>query len=160
VVQKYIERPLLYRHRKFDIRLWAYATYKNELFMAKEGILRVTSDEYSLNNENNFVHLTNICVQKHGDNYGKHEEGNIVSFQGLQAFLEEAYPDFKLSVKDHFLPRMRDIIIDTFLSARNSINPNRRKNCFEVFGYDFLIDEDFRIWLLEVNTNPYLGSPS
>ena len=28
---------------------------------------------------------------------------------------------------------------------------------FELFGYDFLIDEDFRIWLIEVNTNPYFG---
>jgi hypothetical protein len=28
---------------------------------------------------------------------------------------------------------------------------------FELFGYDFLIDEDFRLWLIEVNTNPYFG---
>jgi hypothetical protein len=26
-----------------------------------------------------------------------------------------------------------------------------------LFGYDFLIDEDFRVWLIEVNTNPYFG---
>lgn len=24
-------------------------------------------------------------------------------------------------------------------------------------GFDFLIDEDFRVWLIEVNTNPYFG---
>ena len=24
-------------------------------------------------------------------------------------------------------------------------------------GYDFMIDEDFRVWLIEVNTNPYFG---
>ena len=29
-----------------------------------------------------------------------------------------------------------------------------------MFGYDFLIDEDFRVWLLEVNTNPYFGIPT
>jgi len=32
------------------------------------------------------------------------------------------------------------------------------RNCFELFGYDFLVDEDMRVWLLEVNTNPYLGA--
>lgn len=37
------------------------------------------------------------------------------------------------------------------------MNPNKRKNVFELFGYDFLIDEDFRLWLIEVNTNPYFG---
>ena len=49
------------------------------------------------------------------------------------------------------MPRMKDIIIDTFLSVRNDLNPGKRKNCFELLGYDFLIDEDFRLWLLEVN---------
>jgi hypothetical protein len=29
-----------------------------------------------------------------------------------------------------------------------------------LFGFDFLIDEDFRVWLIEVNTNPYLGVPN
>ena len=28
---------------------------------------------------------------------------------------------------------------------------------FEVFGLDFLIDKDFKVWLIEVNTNPYFG---
>jgi len=54
---------------------------------------------------------------------------------------------------------MRDICIDTFLSVRDKMNPNRRKDVFELFGFDFLLDEDFRIWLIECNTNPYLGAP-
>jgi hypothetical protein len=40
------------------------------------------------------------------------------------------------------------------------MNPNKRKNCFELFGFDFLIDEDLRIWLIEINSNPYLGTPN
>ena len=52
------------------------------------------------------------------------------------------------------------MIIDSVLSVRDSMNPLRKKNCFELFGYDFLIDEDFRVWLLEVNSNPYLGIPN
>lgn len=55
---------------------------------------------------------------------------------------------------------MKDLIIDTILSVKTQLNPNKRKNVFELFGYDFLIDEDFRIWLIEVNTNPYFGVPN
>jgi len=40
------------------------------------------------------------------------------------------------------------------------MNSNNYSPCFELFGYDFLIDEDFRVWLIEVNTNPYLGLPN
>ena len=58
------------------------------------------------------------------------------------------------------MPRIHDIIIDTFLSVRKQLNPSNRKDCFELFGFDFLSDEDMRVWLVEVNTNPYLGMPN
>lgn len=58
------------------------------------------------------------------------------------------------------MPRIHDIVIDTFLSVRRNLNPNNRQGTFELFGFDFLIDEDFRVWLIEVNTNPYLGMPN
>ena len=55
---------------------------------------------------------------------------------------------------------MKDLVIDSFMSVRHKINPNRIKNQFELFGFDFLIDEDFRVWLIEINTNPFLGTPN
>lgn len=62
-------------------------------------------------------------------------------------------------MEEHLLPRMKDLVIDALLSVKTRINPRKRKNCFELFGFDFLVDEDFRTWLIEVNTNPYLGTP-
>ena len=52
------------------------------------------------------------------------------------------------------------MMLDVYLSTKKTLNPHKRKNCFEFFGVDFLIDEDFRVWLIEVNTNPYLGIPN
>lgn len=55
---------------------------------------------------------------------------------------------------------MIDLMIDTYLSGKSQMHKGRRKESFELLGFDFIIDEDFRVWLLEVNTNPYLGIPN
>jgi hypothetical protein len=46
------------------------------------------------------------------------------------------------------------------LATRKVIDPSKRRGCFELFGYDFIIDEDFNTWLIEVNTNPCIEESS
>jgi tubulin monoglycylase TTLL3/8 len=36
------------------------------------------------------------------------------------------------------------------------LDPARRAHTFEIFGYDFMIDADFKVYLIEANTNPCL----
>lgn len=36
----------------------------------------------------------------------------------------------------------------------------RRENTFEIFGLDYMIDDNFKVWLIEVNTNPCLAISS
>lgn len=45
-------------------------------------------------------------------------------------------------------------------SIKKKINANRRKHCFELFGFDFFIDDDYNTYLIEVNTNPCLEESS
>lgn len=63
--------------------------------------------------------------------------------------MDETYPDLDVNVYDCFVKRMKDVIIDIFLSVKDDLNKNKRENAFELFGFDFMIDEDFRVWLIE-----------
>ena len=53
-------------------------------------------------------------------------------------------------------PVMERLVTDSFRAVYKKIDPNRLKNSFEIFGYDFMIDENFQVYLIECNTNPCL----
>ena len=94
VIQKYIEKPLLYQGRKFDIRIWVVFTGESEVFIYKDGYIRTSSASYDLDAKDEFVHLTNNCLQRGGDEYGQHEDGNTLSFQTFEDYLKEAFPEY------------------------------------------------------------------
>ncbi len=74
--------------------------------------------------------------------------------------LETEYKDSADLIMDKITARMKEMIIDTMNCAKKHFLKGSRKNQFELFGYDFLIDEDFRTWILEINNNPYIGTPN
>ncbi len=49
---------------------------------------------------------------------------------------------------------MKEIICLTYEGAKPLLNLHERRYCFEIFGYDFIIDSSFEVWLIEANTNP------
>lgn len=51
---------------------------------------------------------------------------------------------------------MKKLATDTIKATYQQIDPNRNLHSFELFGYDFMIDENQKVWLIEVNTNPCL----
>ncbi len=40
------------------------------------------------------------------------------------------------------------------------IDPHKRLHSFEIYGFDFMFDADFKVYLIEVNTNPCLEASS
>lgn len=55
---------------------------------------------------------------------------------------------------------MKEIVVKSVYAVRKTIDPYRRQYNFELFGYDFILDENFNTWLIEVNTNPCLEESS
>ena len=43
------------------------------------------------------------------------------------------------------------------MAAKDRLNPMNYDDSFQLIGYDYLIDEDMKVWLIEVNDHPYLG---
>lgn len=86
LVQKYLEKPLLISHKKFDIRMWVLVTHNMRCYVFPEGYIRLSSSEYNCKDtkEGTFVHLTNNAVQKFSADYGKVSAGNQMSFQQLK----------------------------------------------------------------------------
>lgn len=163
VIQKYIEEPLLINERKFDIRMWMLVTQELDFYLFKEGYLRTSSKKYIVDSndiDNRFVHLTNNAIQVHGEDYGKFEDGNQMSFAAFQKYLNTHHPEKAISVEAEILPKIKNIVRKSVLAVKKKLNSENRKYCFEIFGYDFILDADFNVWLIEVNTNPCLEESS
>ena len=47
---------------------------------------------------------------------------------------------------------MKKIAIWSCQAAQEQIT--NRKNTHELFGYDFMVDDEFRTWLIEINSSP------
>jgi hypothetical protein len=51
---------------------------------------------------------------------------------------------------------MKKICTDAIRASYFLMDPDRKTHNFEIFGMDFMIDDEFRPWLIEINTNPCL----
>lgn len=102
------------------------------------------------------VHLTNDAIQKHSEDYGKYEAGNKLSYDEFQKYLDANYELLKVNFKKDLLPQIEKLVTDTIRATFMKLDPQKRVNSFEVFGYDFMIDDEFKIYLIEANTNPCL----
>ena len=156
ILQKYLEKPLLYQGRKFDIRIWIMliAGQENFVYIFKQGHLKATCAKFDINSSSHFIHLTNYSVQKHNVDFSKIEIGNEISYEEFQADLDKNNTG-KNFYKDIY-PKIVYIIRLAVGSGKSNINHLNRTNCFEIFGCDFILDEKFKPYLLEVNLNPGL----
>ncbi|XP_020390741.1 tubulin--tyrosine ligase isoform X2 [Rhincodon typus] len=156
VIQKYLERPLLLEpgHRKFDIRSWVLLDHQYNIYLYKEGVLRTSSDPYnSTDFQDKTSHLTNHCIQKeYSKNYGKYEEGNEMFFEDFNQYLMNTH---NVNLENSILPQIKQIIRSCLMCIEPAIATKLLPyHSFQLFGFDFMVDEDLKVWLIEVNGAP------
>lgn len=164
IIQKYIDNPFLIHRRKFDFRVFALATCINKKlkgYFYEDGYIRTSSREFDLENlDDKFIHLTNDAIQKQGDDFGKFENFNKMSYTDLQRYFNNYHPELEVDVLKHLVPQMKKLVTDTFRATCFKLEPHRLMNTFEILGYDFMLDDNFKLSLIEVNTNPCLETES
>ena len=166
IASRYISNPFLINRKKFDLRIYAFVTSIKPLriYRFNEGLTRFSANNNNSDKNDRCAHLTNYAINKNNKNYIQNNEPFEIDYSSskwtlssLRQYLEEHDIDSNL-----LFDKIDDIIIKTLISCENNLVSAISKycafqeNCFELYGFDILIDDNLNCWLMEVNLSPNL----
>ncbi|XP_062282593.1 protein polyglycylase TTLL10 [Scomber scombrus] len=159
IVQHYIQSPLLLKGKKFDVRSYLLiACTAPYMVFFRHGYVRLTCDLYDPSSNNLSAHLTNQYMQKKNPLYSQLKEDTVWTMESFNAYVNDRFQVAKDLPRDWvlgvFAKRMQQIMTQCFLAVKSKLDC--RLGFFDLIGCDFMVDEDFKVWLLEMNCNPAL----
>ncbi|KAK3040364.1 hypothetical protein RJ639_026769, partial [Escallonia herrerae] len=146
ICQKYIERPALFKGKKFDLRYIVLVRSINplEIFLTDIFWVRLAPNEYSLDKHSFFEYETHFTVM----NY----RGRLNNVKTPE-FVEEFEQEHQVKWLDIHL-RVRKMIHSVFESAA-AVHPEMHSPTSRaMYGVDVMLDSSFRPKLLEVTYCP------
>ncbi|KAK9965651.1 hypothetical protein ABG768_004728 [Culter alburnus] len=171
ICQVYISKPFIIDGFKFDLRIYVLVTSCDpfRVFMYNEGLVRFCTTQYNeptgSNVEDVCMHLTNYAINKHSENFVRDEDtGSKRKLSSFKKHMEDMSYDTEKMWTD-----IEDVIIKTLISAHPILKhnyhtcfPNHASGsaCFEILGFDVLLDRRLKPWLLEVNHSPSFTTDS
>ncbi|XP_049744149.1 tubulin monoglutamylase TTLL4 [Elephas maximus indicus] len=171
LVQRYLHKPYLISGSKFDLRIYVYVTSYDPLriYLFSDGLVRFASCKYSPSMKslgNKFMHLTNYSVNKKNVEYQANADetacqGHKWALKALWNYLSQ-----KGINSDVIWEKIKDVVVKTIISSEPYVTSllkmyvRRPYNCHELFGFDVMLDENLKPWVLEVNISPSLHSNS
>ena len=153
VIQKYIENPLVIKGRKFDMRQWVLVTNFNPLtaYLFDTPYIRFGAEDFHLDDfKNIFSQLTGNSIAKHSEKFENSEiEGDMWEIAQFREYLQkregkDVWPEIQQKIKK--------IVIYALHCAKHKIM--KRKNAFEILGFDIMIDDLLNVYLIEINLSP------
>ncbi|EAR91806.2 tubulin tyrosine ligase family protein (macronuclear) [Tetrahymena thermophila SB210] len=172
IICEYVANPHLIDGLKYDLRIYVLVTSYDPLriYIFDDGLTRFATEKYSTNTKElskRYVHLTNYSLNKNNPNFKKNKDANEDS-EGSKWSLKALFRKYtEMGVNTAQLwDRIKDIVIKTCIATEPYMTDqyvkceNHRTNCFELYGFDILIDDTLKPWLLEVNVRPSLSSSS
>lgn len=147
---------MLIHDTKFVIRQYYLVTSTCPLviWMYKECYLKFSSEKYSLQAFHESIHFTNNAVQKKYPNSSKrHSEIPKCLMWNLNTFKNYLVKIGHATFWDQLVyPGMKDTIVKTMLSSLDLSSGDHPTKCFGLYGCDFLLDNDYAPWLIEINS--------
>ncbi|XP_062312743.1 tubulin polyglutamylase TTLL4 isoform X1 [Osmerus eperlanus] len=169
LVQKYLHKPYLISGNKFDLRIYVYVSSYDPLriYIFSDGLVRFASCKYSSSTKslgNKFMHLTNYSVNKKNSEYQSNSDNTAC--QGHKWALKALwqYLGSKGVNTTVIWEKIKDIVIKTIIASDPYVNSLVKMHlrspysCHELFGFDIMLDENLKPWVLEVNISPSLHS--
>uniref|UniRef100_A0A8C6Q5I6 Tubulin--tyrosine ligase-like protein 9 n=1 Tax=Nothobranchius furzeri TaxID=105023 RepID=A0A8C6Q5I6_NOTFU len=157
VAQRYIENPYLLNGRKFDLRVYVLVTSYIPLkaWLYRDGFARFSNTRFFLGTINDkHMHLTNVSVQKTAPDYNPEKDCKW-QLQQLRRYLTAKHGR---EVVETLFKEIDNIFVRSLQSVHKVIIND--KHCFELYGYDILLDQNLKPWLIEVNASPSLAPSS
>uniref|UniRef100_A0A8B9JXU4 Tubulin tyrosine ligase-like family, member 7 n=1 Tax=Astyanax mexicanus TaxID=7994 RepID=A0A8B9JXU4_ASTMX len=173
IVQEYLDKPFLMEGYKFDLRIYILVTSCDPLriFLYNDGLVRMGTEKYHTPNDSNlsqlYMHLTNYSVNKHNENFERDETVDKGSKRSIGWFTEF------LRTNDYdvakFWGDVSELVVKTLIVAEPHVlhayrmcrpgqPPGSDSVCFEVLGFDIILDRKLKPWLLEINRAPSFGT--
>ena len=168
LISRYIMNPMLIRNKKFDMRAYVLVTGMNPLkiYFYKDGYVKIPVKDFSLEKKDikdGCIHITTsdtnlVCFGGKEYKYDTDiydEPSNFWSY----VFFERYCNRYGINYTD-IMEQMKDIFIKTFISLDSDfieLLKNKHyqdRNLFQIYGLDLLIDENSKVYLLELNRNP------
>lgn len=140
VLQQYITKPHLLNGHKYSFRMFVVITNYSGAYLYPQGYFNVCHDVYKGYNFDSLgCHLTN----EHLEGFGECNSIQIPTTQ-CQNF-DKIYSQMRESV-------MR--VLRAFRLSSPDVFSFEEFKAFSIFGFDFMLDKNLKLWLLEINHGP------
>jgi len=172
IIQHYIHNPLLLNGHKFDFRMYMMIASTNPLIaFYHDGFLRVSLHQYNVSSGDKGTLLTNTALsatafdiaKSNGTFMGMDEEElrnfQMWNFEELEEYIISTGKSNDTNWLDNFLrPQFKKAMVHLIRMSQDSYL--KRSTLYELFGVDFMIDENLNLWFIECNSGPVLRGSS
>ncbi|OMJ94729.1 hypothetical protein SteCoe_2072 [Stentor coeruleus] len=161
IVQKYIGNPLTVEGKKFDFRVYMLiASVDPLIILYHDGFLRVSLTQYDVSSEESGSHITNThqalefvkTLNTTEDERDEMMKEQMWSFEKFEDYMIKQGKVKMNWLNDYVRPLMKKKMYH--LVQMHIPNLIKHPGVFEMYGLDYIFDDDLNLWLLEVNRSP------